>query len=557
MKKGKGGKVSGSATSTFDVDYDFELFPLNEDGTAIIPNPATSTVRLGTDEIEVTTYAFTRAIENFTGGYDINSTDFAENSSGIGGIWEYESVRIFNPLTLDLTARFLPAGTTLTLLNETVPFNLGDSNGDEILNDEIITESDRLEYILSSPELEARGIYEFTLLVEDQDPVIDGFQLDEEAIDTADATTNLESILEVLSFPGEQFRISATSESGQFFSIESGFNESTIFIEAEDILTPGVDTYLEEDFAAVRTNDETEPANAKGISLIDVEEGEGTASFVAEEYDLSGTYDLEISYFDENDGNGQLQVLINDAVVGELVFNETTSSGFPTEDTRREYTIEDLDINFSDTIALRGIADINDRGGEWVRIDDISFSPEGFLTSQPPEPIMLQAEDLNLSTYLIEDFSAIRTNDGTEPANATGISLLGATGDMGTAFLNANDPLLGGSNLSGIYDLGISYFDENDGEARIEVLINGEIARDINNEIVGNDLLLNANTNSGFPTEETRREYVFEDLLIRPDDEIAIRGIADINDRGSEWARVDFITFNVDTEIIFDMTTEL
>lgn len=555
MRKGKGGKVSGSGSSDFDVSYDLELFPFNEDGTAIIPNTATSTVRSGTGEIEVTTYTFTSAIENFTGGYQVNSTDFTEDPEfGIGGIWEYESVRIFNPLTLDLTARFLPAGTTLTLLDGTVPFNLGDSNGDEILNDEIVIESDRIEYILSSPELEARGINEFTLYVEDQDPVADGFQLNGEVIDTNSSTANIESILNVLSFPSEQFRISARSESGQLFSEERGFDESTIFIEAEDILTPGVDTYLEEDFAAVRTNDGTEPANAKGISLIDVEGGEGTASFVAEEYDLSGTYDLEISYFNENDGNGQLEVLINDAVVGELVLNENTSSGFPIEDTRREYVIEDLDINFSDTITLKGIAD----GNEWVRIDDISFSPLGdSLTVVPPDPILIQAEDLTLDTYLVEDFSAIRTNDGTEPANATGISLLGATGDIGTASLNASDPLLGDRNLSGIYDLGISYFNENDGNARIEVLINGELARDINDEIVGDDLLLDARTSSGFPTEDTRREYVFEDLLIRPSDEIAIRGIADINDRGSEWARVDFITFNVDTAIIFDTTTEL
>ena len=485
MPIGNGGGVSGSGSAEFDVSYNFELFPLNDDGEPIEPDEITPN----------NTYTFSGVIENFTGGYQINSVDFGEG--GLDGIWEYEQAEIFSPLTLDLTARYLSAGTTLTLLDGTIPFNLGDDpNGDGIPNDEIIIESDRIEYILSSPELKARGIEEFTLYVVDENPDPGVFELNGQEINLNDATTSIESILDVLSFPNELFRISATSETGQLYSFEGGFQESTIFIEAEELLTPGEDTYIEENFAEIETNDETEPANAIGISLVDVEAGTGEVSFKAEDYGLSlfneTTYDLEISYFDENDGKAEIQVLINGGVVGEpKILNENTSSGFPTENTRREYIVEDLVINSSDTITIRGIAD----GDEWARIDNISFSPANF-TSEPRSPILIQAEELltpGEDTYLEENFAEIETNDGTEPANATGISLINVEGGEGTASFLASE-----QDLSGVYDLEISYFDENDGEAQLQVLINGEIAKDISGEVVGK-LILDENTRSGFP----------------------------------------------------------
>ena len=144
--------------------------------------------------------------------------------------------------------------------------------------------------------------------------------------------------------------------------------------------------------------------------------------------------------------------------------------------------------------------------------------------------ILIEAEDLNLETYLVEDFSAIKTDDNTTTANAQGISLLGASDLTGTASLSASE-----FDLSGIYDLEISYFDENDGEARLQILVN---------DAVEGDLLLNENTSSGEPTEDNRRDYVIEDLLILPTDTITIRGTAD----GSEWARVDFINLTLEDD---------
>ncbi len=50
--------------------------------------------------------------------------------------------------------------------------------------------------------------------------------------------------------------------------------------------------------------------------------------------------------------------------------NEVTSSHEPTEDTRKEYVIEDLLIQSTDTITIRGTAD----NEEFARVDFLSFS---------------------------------------------------------------------------------------------------------------------------------------------------------------------------------------
>jgi Ca2+-binding RTX toxin-like protein len=144
---------------------------------------------------------------------------------------------------------------------------------------------------------------------------------------------------------------------------------TSVIIEAEHL---NLDTYVVQDFAALNSNN---GASATGISLFDgvTPQEEGTASLLASDYNLSGTYDLGISYFDENDGVARLEVLVNGAVVGDILLDEATSSGFPVEDNRREYTIEDLVIQSTDIITIRGVADINNQGSEWARVDYLSF----------------------------------------------------------------------------------------------------------------------------------------------------------------------------------------
>ncbi|MGD1918343.1 MAG: calcium-binding protein [Pleurocapsa sp.] len=155
--------------------------------------------------------------------------------------------------------------------------------------------------------------------------------------------------------------------------------DSSILIEAEDL---NLEAYTVQNFGELEAENGAYGADAVGITLYDGEtlSEAGTASLLASDYELSGTYDLSVSYFDENVGVATLQVLVNDEVVDEILFSEETSSGYPTEDTRREYTFEDLAIESTDTVALRGVADINNQGSEWARVDYISFALDTEVT---------------------------------------------------------------------------------------------------------------------------------------------------------------------------------
>jgi hypothetical protein len=133
---------------------------------------------------------------------------------------------------------------------------------------------------------------------------------------------------------------------------------------------------LLEDFSQIVTNDGTETAQEQGLSLFPNRATSGEISFEASDYDLLDDYNLRINYFDENDGEAQLQVLVNGTVVDELLLDENTPSGFPTEGTRRESTIQLEDITSTDIITIRGIADRDPRGSEWARIDYITFEQD-------------------------------------------------------------------------------------------------------------------------------------------------------------------------------------
>ncbi len=174
---------------------------------------------------------------------------------------------------------------------------------------------------------------------------------------------------------------------------------------------------------------------------------------------------------------------------------------------------------------------------EGIEADDLITQNQGYYTNITSDSITIEAEDLNLENYVVQNFAELNTGDGTLGADAVGITLYDGTTllEEGSASLLASD-----YDLSGTYDLSVSYFDENDGVATLQVLVNDEVV---------DQILLNEATSSGFAIEDNRREYVFEDLEIASTDTVAIHGIADINDQGSEWARVDYISFELDSEV--------
>ncbi len=263
-------------------------------------------------------------------------------------------------------------------------------------------DKERIEYIFSGSELQDKGISEVALVVENLDTLKDvqsnlifdtnkdGIVEEAERTEAIiEATSDLDSILNVISSAGLksdgstsdlQIRVSGKSknESNAIISLEN-INETKperVLLEAEDLNDLG--GYKVVNIPAVGGEVISLPrSNCNGRTT--------TATATSGELNLgtlsdNGTYDVEISYFDENDGVGKIDILLNGDVVGTKVLNEATSSGFPDEDIRRSFIIQDLDILTGDKIGIRGTSN----RGERARVDFISFTDsDNPLTSNP------------------------------------------------------------------------------------------------------------------------------------------------------------------------------
>ena len=519
MGRGRGRRGRGSRRDGLFLDYNFDLFTQDDNEVLRTPNGE------GT---------FVGAIEDFELNVLGSTVDFDNNLYPVdnGENPLDESIGSLNPNSSG--DRFsIP---TIESLNLTASF---DDNGTSE-NDS----DDFLSYTISSTgsELSSFGIDSLTIRVD-----TDGITLpDGEALDTNAAITDIEYIIdnELLDLdlenlePDDSIIIEArgtnsdgspitepiTSDNIQASSFELipevidpevPEPTSTILIEAEDL---HLDTYEVEDLQKFGLEGQV-------ISLLNASGHTGTASLLASDFELSGEYDLELSYFDESDGEAQIEILQNGNVIESIILDDSTVGNVPREENRRTFTIEDLDIASTDNISIRGIAD-SSGGGEWARIDNISFLASTQSESETPveestSTILIEAEDLHLDTYEVEDLQRF----GLE---GEAISLLNASGHTGTASLLASD-----FELSGEYDLELSYFDESDGEAQIEILQNGNVIESI---------ILDDSTVGNVPREENRRTFTIEDLDIAPTDNISIRGIADTSG-GGEWARIDNISF--------------
>ncbi|GAB4230964.1 MAG: hypothetical protein Kow00121_59670 [Elainellaceae cyanobacterium] len=139
------------------------------------------------------------------------------------------------------------------------------------------------------------------------------------------------------------------------------------------------------------------------------------------------------------------------------------------------------------------------------------LSLRDLITPIAPETIQVEAENMSLSTYRVEANSAA--------SGGQLVSLRDASGDTGGALLNFSGP-------SGFYDVLLNYVDENDGQAQLNVQVNG---------VSVDSWVLDQNFGSGDPLAQTFTQRDIGRILLEPGDTIAITGTRDRN----EWARVD------------------
>lgn len=84
---------------------------------------------------------------------------------------------------------------------------------------------------------------------------------------------------------------------------------------------------------------------------------------------VSGTYDMRIGYFDENDGASNFAIAVNGAEVDEWVWNNKLGSNWATSNTLTSHTIDEIALNTGDVITLIGTQDEM----EPLRIDTIDL----------------------------------------------------------------------------------------------------------------------------------------------------------------------------------------
>ncbi|MGB3614149.1 MAG: right-handed parallel beta-helix repeat-containing protein, partial [Elainellaceae cyanobacterium] len=250
------------------------------------------------------------------------------------------------------------------------------------------------------------------------------------------------------------------------------------------------------DLSNYRIESKSAASDGKLISFIggaSNETGTATVEFSGE----AGTYDVNLTYFDETDGTAKIQARHGDTVLDTVTLDQQLGSATATAKTKTEKTVaSQLSLQPGDTLSLKGF----EEASEHARIDyleflpveakapieskspDVSATPDG--TSAPaPEvgqgangaaPIQVEAEKMQLSGAYRVETNAAASDDKL-------ISLRGgdtATGSATLAF----------SGQSGTYDINLAYFDENDGVGSLKLSRNGDPLADItmNQQLDGN-----------------------------------------------------------------------
>ncbi len=154
-------------------------------------------------------------------------------------------------------------------------------------------------------------------------------------------------------------------------SLDSKANK-TLLLEAEDMLLTG----------GYRVENNQFASDGKVISLHGGDNNDvGGASFEFDGND--GKYDLKITYFDENDGVGQIKLKHDDKTLKSFQLDRQLGSAVADEQTKTTLEIENLEINKGDEFTLEGIEQGSQWTAEHTRIDHIEFIP---TKTTPPPP---------------------------------------------------------------------------------------------------------------------------------------------------------------------------
>ena len=268
-------------------------------------------------------------------------------------------------------------------------------------------------------------------------------------------------------------------------------------------------------------------ADASGGQIIQLLETGGYPAQASSVFTgAAGAYDIEVSYFDELDGQSRLAFLLNGAMLDEWIADEDPrcrDCASPNARTLRTRVVaRGVRLSPGDEIALQGAGDYY----EYARFDNITLSRVGLET--------LEAEDM-----ILDDGYVVEAN-----ADASGGQLIRRL-DSGGYAATASTQYTGSA---GAYDIAVSYFDEYDGMSSLAFLLNGEM---LDQWIADEDP---ACRECASPNETTlRSRVVARNVRLSTGDEITLQGTGE----HYEYARFDKITFHTleplpQSPVVFD-----
>ncbi|SFR12830.1 SdrD B-like domain-containing protein [Poseidonocella sedimentorum] len=82
-----------------------------------------------------------------------------------------------------------------------------------------------------------------------------------------------------------------------------------------------------------------------------------------------GTYDLKLTYLDEDDGQGKIKIFVNGEKVADFVLDADNGGDGSEPGVFSEYVVENVELSKGDKIEIWGLGD----GGEYVRIDKLEI----------------------------------------------------------------------------------------------------------------------------------------------------------------------------------------
>ena len=240
----------------------------------------------------------------------------------------------------------------------------------------------------------------------------------------------------------------------------------------------------------------------------------------------AGSYDIEVAYFDELDGQSSLAFLLNGAMLDQWIADEDPrcrDCASPNARTLRTRVVtRGVRLSPGDEIALQGTGDYY----EYARFDNITLSRVGLET--------LEAESMVLSDGYVVEANADASGGQIIRRLETG----GYPAQASTVFAGA----------AGSYDIEVAYFDELDGQSSLAFLLNGAM---LDQWIADEDPRCRDCASPNARTLRTR--VVARGVRLSPGHEIALQGTGDYY----EYARFDKITFHTleplpQSPVVFD-----